>query len=56
MKCPVCQKRVENFREHALNHIRADEAYGVETWDRATARSWNFTPISRRLIGAFEKT
>jgi hypothetical protein len=32
MKCPVCKKVPENFREHALNHIRADEAYAIETW------------------------
>jgi hypothetical protein len=35
MKCPVCEKVSENFREHALNHVRADEAYAVETWDNA---------------------
>jgi hypothetical protein len=33
MKCPVCKKVLENFREHALNHVRADEAYAIETWD-----------------------
>jgi hypothetical protein len=33
MKCPVCKKVPEDFREHALNHVRADEAYAIETWD-----------------------
>jgi hypothetical protein len=33
MKCSVCNKTPENFREHALDHIRADEAYAIETWD-----------------------
>jgi hypothetical protein len=33
MKCPVCNKVPEDFREHALDHIRADEAYAIETWD-----------------------
>jgi hypothetical protein len=33
MKCPVCKEVVENFREHALNHVRADEASAIETWD-----------------------
>jgi hypothetical protein len=37
MKCPVCKKSVENFREHAFGHVRADEAYVVETWDPQTA-------------------
>jgi hypothetical protein len=35
MKCPVCKKVSENLREHALNHVRADEAYAIETWDDA---------------------
>lgn len=35
MKCPVCEKVSENLREHALNHVRADEAYAIETWDHA---------------------
>jgi hypothetical protein len=33
MKCPICKKVPEDFREHALNHVRADEAYAIETWD-----------------------
>jgi hypothetical protein len=33
MKCPVCKKTPQDFREHALNHIRADEAHAIETWD-----------------------
>lgn len=33
MKCPVCKKTPANFREHALNHVRADEAYAIETWN-----------------------
>jgi hypothetical protein len=33
MKCPACNKTPENFREHALHHVRADEAYAIETWD-----------------------
>lgn len=33
MKCPVCKKTPEDFREHAMNHVRADEAYAIETWD-----------------------
>jgi hypothetical protein len=33
MKCPICDKVPKNFREHALNHVRADEAYAIETWD-----------------------
>ncbi len=37
MKCQVCKKSVKDFREHALNHVRADEAYAVETWDPKTA-------------------
>jgi hypothetical protein len=33
MKCPVCNQVPEDFREHALNHVRDDEAYAIETWD-----------------------
>jgi hypothetical protein len=33
MKCPVCNEVPEDFREHAFNHVRADEAYAIETWD-----------------------
>jgi hypothetical protein len=33
MKCPICKKVPDDFREHALNHVRADEAYAIETWD-----------------------
>ena len=35
MKCPICKKTPKNFREHALNHIRANEAYAIETWGHA---------------------
>jgi hypothetical protein len=37
MKCPVCKAEVKDFFKHALNHVRDDEAYAVETWDHQTA-------------------
>ena len=33
MKCPICHKDVPKFREHALQHVRADQAYAVEVFD-----------------------
>jgi hypothetical protein len=33
MKCPICKVSVKNFKEHAFGHVRADEAYAVETWN-----------------------
>jgi len=37
MECPVCKRSVKDFRQHAFNHVRADEAYAVEIWDPGTA-------------------
>jgi hypothetical protein len=38
MNCPICKEVPENFREHALRHVRADEAYAIETWDKVKHR------------------
>jgi len=35
MKRPICRENIPQFREHALQHIRADDAYAVETFDPA---------------------
>jgi hypothetical protein len=35
MKCPLCHQNVHNLRKHALQHVRADEAYAIETFDHA---------------------
>ena len=39
MKCPVCKKVPEDFREHALNHVRDDEGYAIETWDHVNGEA-----------------
>ena len=50
MKRPICRENIPQFREHALQHIRADDAYAVETFDRASGFGrLTLHPIEKRL-------
>ena len=50
MKCPICHGDFPQFRQHALQHIIADEAYGIEIFDRKRSTSrLTLYPILGRL-------
>jgi hypothetical protein len=50
MRCPICDGDFPQFRQHALQHIIADEAYGIEVFDRDKGASrLTLHPILGRL-------
>jgi len=60
MKCPICREKVTEFRQHALQHVRNDEAYAVEVYSHKKGSS-RLTlhaitePLNRAAVKKFRK-